>query len=236
MKRGKTRPFTAPRASKPVQTGHRKDNAEWGKRMERQLAQIEKKQISVETIDKSPNVGAEDKGKGVQLNDQTEADEIAKFGEVLRCTSDSEGDEEPITQSLLLLSKSKETISKTGEEKKGNTEFIGVKVAREFGKQGVFLGEIVAMEYDSGDEAKENPFYVVRYTDGDQEDYDGKELSKALELYYKTTKKGGDFAHTVAETSGEQSDDENETISSGSDDEESYIPSPEVHKWHLWLN
>jgi hypothetical protein len=76
----------------------------------------------------------------------------------------------------------------------------------------------------------------VRYTDGDQEDYDGKELSKALELYYKTTKKGGDFAHTVAETSGEQSDDENETISSGSDDEESYIPSPEVHKWHLWLN
>jgi hypothetical protein len=42
MKRGYTRPFTAPRASKPVETIHRKDNTEWGKRMERQLAQIEK--------------------------------------------------------------------------------------------------------------------------------------------------------------------------------------------------
>jgi hypothetical protein len=48
MKRDKTRPFTAPRASKPVETGHRNYNAEWGKRIERQLAQIEKKQTSVE--------------------------------------------------------------------------------------------------------------------------------------------------------------------------------------------
>ena len=81
MKRGKTRPFTAPRASKPVQTGHRKDNAEWGKRMERELAQIEKKQISVETNEKSPNVGAKNNGKGVQLNSQTEADEIWNKGQ-----------------------------------------------------------------------------------------------------------------------------------------------------------
>ena len=53
MKRGKTRPFTAPRPSKPLQTGHRKDNAEWGKSMERLLAQIEKKQASVETNEKT---------------------------------------------------------------------------------------------------------------------------------------------------------------------------------------
>jgi hypothetical protein len=53
MKRGKTRPFTAPRPSKPVQTGHRKENAEWGKSMERLLAQIEKKQASVETHEKT---------------------------------------------------------------------------------------------------------------------------------------------------------------------------------------
>jgi hypothetical protein len=235
MKRGKTRPFTAPRASKPVETGHRKDNAEWGKRMERQLAQIEKKQISVETNEKITTVGTDRNGKGVKLNSQREADEMARFGEVLRCSSDSEGDEEPITQSLLLLSKSKETIAKTNEETKGNTEFIGVKVARDFGKQGVFLGEIVALEYDSGDEAKEHPFYVVRYTDGDQEDYDGNELSRALELYYKTTQEGRGLHHTVNECYSEESDDENETISSGSDDEETYIPSPEVHNGHLWL-
>ena len=49
MKRGNTRPFTAPRPSKPVETVQRKDNSEWGKRMERQLAQIEKRQTSVET-------------------------------------------------------------------------------------------------------------------------------------------------------------------------------------------
>ncbi len=54
--RGKTRPFTAPRASKPVETGHRKDNAEWGKRMERQLAQIEKKQASVQTTSDEDDV------------------------------------------------------------------------------------------------------------------------------------------------------------------------------------
>ena len=77
MMRGKTRPFTAPRPSKPVQTGHRKDNAEWGKRMERQLAQIEKKQTSVETNRK--NTSDEDdvpiasfwgtvrNGKGIKL-------------------------------------------------------------------------------------------------------------------------------------------------------------------------
>ena len=57
MKRGKSRPFTAPRASKPVQTGHRKHNAECGKRMERQLGQIEKRQKSVET---NPNTSDEE--------------------------------------------------------------------------------------------------------------------------------------------------------------------------------
>ncbi len=49
-----TRPFKAPRQATEKGTtsqgvGHRKDNAEWGKRMERQLGQIEKRQNSVET-------------------------------------------------------------------------------------------------------------------------------------------------------------------------------------------
>ncbi len=99
------------------------------------------------------------------------------MGEAQSCSTDSEeGDEVPIAQTRLKETKSKEIDGET----KGNTEFIGVEVARDFGKQGIFLGEIVALEYDSRDEAKEDPFYVVRYTDGDQEDLDGKELSYAL--------------------------------------------------------
>jgi hypothetical protein len=200
MKRGKTRPFTAPRVSKPVETGHRKDNSEWGKRMERQLAPIEKNQTSVETNRKTTSDedlptasfwGTVRNGKGIKLMSEREADETAKFGEVQRWSTDSEGDEEPSTQTLLSLKKSKEKMGKTNEETKGSTEFIGVKVARDFGKQGVFVGEIVALEFDSGDEAKEDPYYVVRYTDGDQEGFDGKELSRGLELYHRTTQKEG---------------------------------------------
>jgi hypothetical protein len=139
MKRGKGSPFTAPRANKPVETGHRKDNAEWGKRMERQLAQIEKRQTSVETkqdsseddvsIVQQMQAQTVGKGKAIKLMSEREADETAKFGEVLRWSTDSEGDEEPITQTLLSLKKSKETKGET----KGNTEFIGAKVARDFG-------------------------------------------------------------------------------------------------------
>jgi hypothetical protein len=33
----------------------------------------------------------------------------------------------------------------------------------------VFVGETLVLEYDSEDEAKEAPFYVVEYTDGDRE-------------------------------------------------------------------
>ncbi len=86
-------------------------------------------------------------------------------------------------------------------------------------------GEIVALEFDSGDEAKDDPFYVVRYTDGDQKDFDGKELSRALELYHRTTQNKGDKAVTVDDSS----------MSSGSDDEESYVLSPEIHVWNLSL-
>jgi hypothetical protein len=152
MKRGKSRPFTAPRASKPIETGHRKDNTEWGKRMERQLGQIEIRQKSVET---NPNTSDEEdlpiasflgtvrNGKGIKLMNEREADEMAKFGDVVRYSSDSDAGEEPITKTRLSTKTSKE---KDGETK-GNTEFIGAKVARDFGKQGIFFGEIVALEF-----------------------------------------------------------------------------------------
>jgi hypothetical protein len=233
MKKGKSRPFTVPRPSQPVETGHRKDNAEWGKRMERQLQQIEQRQTIVEAnvhtsddedLPIASFLGTERNGKGIKMMSERDVDETAKLGEVQTCSTDSEGDEVPIAQTRLKETKSKEIHGET----KGNTEFIGVKVARDFGKQGIFLGEIVALEYDSGDEAKEDPFYVVKYTDGDQEDLDRKELSHALELYHKTIKKNGDKVVTVLSESDDEANDEDESMSSGSDDKESYVPSPEV--------
>ncbi len=68
---------------------------------------------------------------------EREAVETAKFGEVLRWSTDSEGDEEPITQTLLSLKNSKKT---KGETKGKLGKFIGAKVARDFGKQCVFVG------------------------------------------------------------------------------------------------
>jgi hypothetical protein len=233
MKKGKSRPFTAPRPSKPVETGHRKDNAEWGKRMERELQQIEQRQTRVEEIANTSDdedlpiasqLGTEKKGKVIEVMSQGDEDETPKLVEVESGGSDSEGDEVPIAQTRLKETKRTENDGVT----KGNTEFIGVKVARDFGKQGIFVGEIVALEYDSGDEAKDDPFYVVKYTDGDQEDLDGKELSIALELYHKTqNQKGTKLVMDVVDTDDE-AHEEDDSMCSGSDDEETYVPSPEV--------
>ncbi len=150
---------------------------------------------------------------------EREVDETAKFGDVQRWSTDSEGDEEPNTQTRLSLKKTKDKMG----EIKGNTEFIGTKVARDFGKQGIFWGEIVALEFDSGDEAKEDPFYVVKYTDGGQEDLDGKELSTAI------TKTGDKSVPVAIGSDDDEAHDADDTMSSASDYEESYVPSPQVH-------
>jgi hypothetical protein len=57
---------------------------------------------------------------------------------------------------------------------------------------------------------------------------DRKELSYALELYHKTIKTNGDKVVTVLSESDDEANDEDESMSSGSDDKESYVPSPEV--------
>jgi hypothetical protein len=60
-------------ADKHKVRGHRKDKSEWGKRMEIQLGQIEKRQL-----------GEEDGTIGLKTMSAREADEVAKHGEVLR--------------------------------------------------------------------------------------------------------------------------------------------------------
>jgi hypothetical protein len=224
MKRGNTRPFRAPRPSKPVETVHRKDNAEWGKRIEGQLAQIEKRQKRIETKQDSDN----------KMLSEPDADETPKLGKVQRCSSNSEGDEVPISQSLLRgLNKPKETTVVTETEQgytyewrrdtNHNSELVGVKVTRDFGDLGVFVGEVIALEYDSCDDAKESPFYVVRYSDGDQEDLNEEEFNAALELHFNIPISTNDKANADDKDSGAA----DECMSSGSYDEESYVPSPE---------
>ncbi len=173
--------------------GHRKeDNSEWGKRMEKTLAQMDKrkeaeqKETAIDSDDDDiPILQIISKQKQRQsaipktkLLSGRETAEMAKNGEVSTWSSDSEGDEVPI----------KETIqTKTHTPELVQYKDIGMKVARDFGKKGVFLGEIVAVEYDSEDIDKVEDIYVVKYTDGDRDDMDKDEVLYANEFYIQVS-------------------------------------------------
>jgi hypothetical protein len=88
---------------------------------------------------------------------------------------------------------------------------VGKKVAKDFGKQGVFLGEVVSVEYDSDDAVQKAPFFVVEYTDGDKEDfneeefeYDGCELAFQIALDEEDAE---EEARNVATSDGEEESD-----------------------------
>jgi hypothetical protein len=85
---------------------------------------------------------------------------------------------------------------------------VGKKVSRDFGKKGIFHGEVIAVEYESADEDKVEPIFVVEYTDGDSEDFDTEQLRYDEELF-----------HTVV-----LANEEGSNVSSGSDEEETYRP------------
>ena len=73
------------RADKPETRVHRKDNSEWGKRMERQLGQIERRQQTKEGASKAhviPFIPC------IKLMSEREATEMAQNGEVLTWSSD----------------------------------------------------------------------------------------------------------------------------------------------------
>ncbi len=102
------------------------------------------------------------------------------------------------------------TVLSDGRSK--HSSEIGKTVAKDFGDAGVFEGEIlvVLVEYDSEDVDKVEPIYVVQYTDGDREDMDPDEMQYAHELHLRRL--GVDV--------------DNESEASGSNEEESYRPSP----------
>ena len=134
--RRNTRPFKAPRQATEKGTttlgvGHRKDNAEWRTRMEKTLAQMDERKQAEEK-----------KGRVPQLKSLSEREdnEMAQTGDMTNWSSDSDGDTLPI----------KDTIqTKTIVDEAVIHKVVGMKIARDFGKKGVFLGEeVVAVEYD----------------------------------------------------------------------------------------
>ena len=78
---------------------------------------------------------------------------------------------------------------------------VGKKVAKDFGKQGVFLGEVQSVEYDTDDAAQEHPFFVVEYTDGDKEDFNETELEYGCELAFQIALDEEDDAEDASEAS-----------------------------------
>jgi hypothetical protein len=162
------------------------------------------------------------KSTGILLLNEREADETARFGEVLRWSDDDDRVEVPMSTLLDSPQESALPIAEPYQEsalpvtstlKRRNARLpkpnmVGIKVSRDFGKAGIFHGEVKAVEYDSADEEKVEPIYVVEYTDGDREDFDAEQLRYGRELF-----------HTVV-----LANDEGSNVTSGSDEEESYRP------------
>jgi hypothetical protein len=211
MKLLKTTPFKAPRNAvvpllPPRRTGHRKDNAEWGKRMERELGQIEKRRELEQnkvTTQKVP--------RHVKTTSDKQADEMSRQEELERGGSDSEGDELPIAKTLQTEPDSLISTNNSVQ----HLEAVGTKVAKEFGSLGVYFGSVLSKEYDSDDDDRAKPFYCVKYTDGDTEDLNESEFGFARELCIQMELDAED-------------DVEDEAVSSGTDEDESYRPSPKV--------
>jgi hypothetical protein len=141
-------------------------------RSERQCSDSNEDDIpfsQMQTIVAKPLIG---KGKRIKLMNEREADETAKSGEPLRWSDEDDVDEMPITDVLKCLKKTKEIPLAESAFMVGNTsletsnennedkikqqvvnpdKMKGVKIARDFGKQGVYYGEVVKVEYDDED-------------------------------------------------------------------------------------
>jgi hypothetical protein len=212
-----TRPFKAPRQAnqkrqknveKEQDSDDDEDNVPFSA-----LKSVKKADIA-QPIDYVGDVWKDKSSSFVLITDTEEevrqADETAKFGEVLRESSDTEGDDVPITQTLM------QALKEPNEEKLGKHKDIGMKIARDFGNKGVFLGEVVAVEYDSEDVDKNEDIYVVEYTDGDREDMNKEELVYASEFYVQVS--------CLDDATPEGS------LHTESGEEESYKPSPPVRQ------
>jgi hypothetical protein len=211
MKPLKSTPFKAPRNAvvsllPPRRTGHRKDNAEWGKRMVKELGQIEKRQALEQN-----NLTTQEVPRHVTTTSEIQADEMSRQAKLERGGSDSEGDEVPIAKTLQ-TEQGRLTSKNTSVE---HLEAKGIRVAKDFGELGVYFGSVLSVEYDSDDDERANPYYCVKYTDGDTEDFNESEFGFARELCIQMDLDAEDAI-------------DDEAITSGTDEDESYRPSPKV--------
>jgi hypothetical protein len=66
-------------------------------------------------------------------------------------------------QSVFRRQNTRQVDKEEADNTQKHSREIGKVVARDFGEAGVFRGEIVGVEYDSEDEGKVEPVYVVAY-------------------------------------------------------------------------
>ncbi len=154
----KDRPFKSPRLAKPIEVTkdsdedgrriaqtlettkqshvHRKDNSEWGKRMEKQLGEMDKRR---EEADKS----------------KTTADIVTQI---------EKGQTPLLNKRKSVFRRLNTALDNTvvSEDRSKHSSEIGKTVARDFGDAGVFTGEIVQVDYDSEDVDKVEPIYAVQ--------------------------------------------------------------------------
>jgi hypothetical protein len=135
--------------------GHRKDNSEWGKRMEKHFGQIERR---LQGKEGSSNPTVIPLISCMNLMSERETDETAKFGEVLTRSEDEFDVQEIFVKGHVNLGK---TVAKF---------FDGVL------HEGI-VTEVIPRRRDF--------YYKVTYGDGDQEDMDEAELLYAMELRQK---------------------------------------------------
>ena len=132
---------------------HRKDNSEWGKTMEKKLEDMEKRKAfgshgNVPLCQSPPSLKS--------VSD----------------SSDSEGDDVPISATIRAVKDKVETVMPEGEGA------VGAGIARDFGKDlGVFKGQVAHVEA-----GRRRHVYHVKYDDGDSEDFDAEEYRYAYEL------------------------------------------------------
>jgi hypothetical protein len=139
-------------ANKEKVRGHRKDNSAWGKRMEKELGQIERRQ---QAKDGGSNPTVIPYIRGIKVMSAREADECAEFGEVLRWSEDEEG-----IPNLF---------------QKGHSN-LGKECAKYF-EAVLHYGTVTEVI-----PRRKGYYYKITYEDGDQEDMDEGELIFAIEL------------------------------------------------------
>jgi hypothetical protein len=94
--------------------------------------------------------------QNIKMLSEREATKMAQHGDVLNYSSDSEGDEVPISQTL-------QTTTEGVKEAPEGEDAVGAGVARDFGRDvGMFKGQVVEVRKN-----RQRHIYHILYEDGD---------------------------------------------------------------------